>query len=408
MASVHDKDILFLAHRVPYPPDKGDRIRTYNILRFLSRRASVHLLCLADEPVSEDVSRHLAGLCRRCLILPLGSRLRLLRGLASFVRGRTITQGAFYSSPFLRALQEWTRETRFHAAMASASSMIPYLRIKELQAIPAIVDLMDVDSQKWYDYAGMRSWPLSWLYRTEGRRLRHIEQDLPGWARAATLVSQAEADLFQSFCPWDQIHSVANGVDLDYFSPLENRPSSEDCVFVGALDYYPNIDAAEWFCREVWPSISQRRPQAKFILVGRRPAAAVQRLADLPGVHLVGQVADVRPFLAKASVVVVPLRIARGLQNKVLEALAMGKAVVASPPALAALQIRPGVHLLAASSAVEWVNGIQTLLENEHYRGELGAAGRKFVEEHHDWDHCLEPLSELLKLNSEVGSFATC
>ena len=165
-----------------------------------------------------------------------------------------------------------------------------------------------------------------------------------------------------------------------------------------ALDYYPNVDAVVWFCREVWPSIRQRHPDSTFSIVGRRPIAAVQRLADLPGVQLVGQVPDVRPFLSEAAVVVAPLRIARGLQNKVLEALAMGKAVVASPPALAALQCQPGVDLLAASTAAEWIDAILQLLENKRLRKKLGTSGRKYIEEHHAWDRCLGPLIDLLGL----------
>jgi glycosyltransferase involved in cell wall biosynthesis len=167
---------------------------------------------------------------------------------------------------------------------------------------------------------------------------------------------------------------------------------------VGALDYFPNVDAAVWFCQEVWPSIHRQHPQATFKLVGRRPAPAVQRLGEIPGVQLVGAVPDVRPFVASAAAVVAPLRIARGLQNKVLEALAMGKAVVASPPALAALECQPGVHLLAASSAAEWIEAILRLLANADLGKELGASGRKYVEEHHAWDRCLEPLNDLLGL----------
>jgi polysaccharide biosynthesis protein PslH len=392
-------DVLFLAHRVPYPLDKGDRIRTFHILRFLARRAKVHLACLADEPVTEEAVAALTGICHRLHIVPLGHKTRLLRALGSLVCGRTITQGAFSSAGLRRVLLQWTKETKFHAAMASASSMAPYLRLRELANIPAVLDLMDVDSEKWLDYSRARSWPLSWVFRTEGRRLRRLEQDMSHWARAVLLVSEAEADVFRSFCPWPGVHAVSNGVDLDYFQPQAEPPATQACVFVGALDYYPNVDAALWFCREVWPSIHQRQPQATFLLVGRRPAAAVQRLADIPGVEIVGQVPDVRPYLAKAAVAVVPLRIARGLQNKVLEAMAMGKAVVASPAALPALHTQPGVHLLAASSPQEWIGAVLDLLDNKALRGQLGTAGQQYVEEHHNWERCLEPLADLVGLS---------
>ncbi len=213
-----------------------------------------------------------------------------------------------------------------------------------------------------------------------------------------TLVSEPEADLYRRFCSPGRVEAVYNGVDLDYFRPTE-VPVEPACVFVGALDYRPNVDAVCWFCDEVWPTVHGQWGEAKFWLVGRRPTAVVRDLARRPGVELVGQVADVRPWVARAAVVVAPLRLARGLQNKVLEALAMGKAVIASPPALAALSVEPGVHLLSASSPGEWISAVPRVLHDESLRRRLGSAGRSYVETHHHWDRCLEPLGDLLGLN---------
>src|SRR5262249_47011580 len=157
-----------------------------------------------------------------------------------------------------------------------------------------------------------------WLYRREGQRLRRLEEALPAWTGAVTLVSEAEADLYRSFCTPGRVETVANGVDLDYFQPQECA-APKGCVFVGALDYRPNVEAARWFCRGVWPQLRRREPGLTLALVGRRPAPAVEALAEVPGVEVVGQVPDVRPYVARAAVAVVPLRIARGVQNKVLE-----------------------------------------------------------------------------------------
>jgi sugar transferase (PEP-CTERM/EpsH1 system associated) len=275
--------------------------------------------------------------------------------------------------------------------------MVPYLRLPELRAVPAVIDVMDVDSQKWFDYAAATRGPRAWLFRTEGRRLRRLEQALPAWARAVTLVGAAEAALYREFCAPGEVRAVTNGVDLDYFRP---GPQAEGpaCVFVGALDYLPNVDAAEWFCREVWPTVLRRRPEAKFLLVGRRPAPAVQRLAALPGVEVVGQVPDVRPHVARAAVTVVPLRIARGIQNKALESLAMAKPTVVSPPTLAGLKAEPGVHLLCASSPAEWAAAVLRLFDDRDLCRRLGEAGRRYVEENHHWDRCLGPFADLLGL----------
>ena len=393
-------NLLFLVHRVPYPPDKGDRIRTFHLLKYLARHAAVHVACLADEPVGEEVVAALGRLCKRVAVVPLGRWTRWARGLASLAGGGTVTEGAFRSPALERILRDWTKQTRFDIALASASSMVPYLRSAALRDVP---DLIDVDSQKWFDYAHSRRGPLAWLYRTEGQRLRRLERDLPTWARGVILVSEGEAELYRTFGAPGPVYAVTNGVDLDYFH-FQPEASEPACVFVGALDYLPNVEGACWFCEEVWPVLHRRRPQARFYLVGRRPTPAVRRLAGRPGVELVGQVPDVRPYLGRAAVAVVPLRIARGVQNKVLEALAMGKATVASPESLAGLRARPGTHLLAASSASEWVEAVDRLLDDEPLRRQFGAAGRRYVEEHHCWDRCLETLGPILGLSAANGA----
>jgi sugar transferase (PEP-CTERM/EpsH1 system associated) len=395
-------DVLYLVHRVPYPPDKGDRIRAFQVLRHLGRRARVHLACLADEPVEEPTLEVLRQHARRVAVIPLGRWGRWARALGSLATGGTVTEGAFSSSALRATLRAWAADTPFQAALASASSMVPYLRLPELHGVPAVVDLVDVDSQKWHDYADASRGPRRWLYRLEGRRLRRLETGLQGWARAVTLVSEAEASIYRRFCAGGAVRAVANGVDLDYFYPQSRNPHTEDeepaCVFVGALDYRPNVDGACWFCREVLPELRRRRPGVTLSLVGRRPAPAVLRLAELPGVELVGQVPDVRPHVARAAVTVVPLQIARGVQNKVLEALAMARAVVASPGALEGLQTQPGVHLLSAAAPSQWVEAILRLLDDASLRERLGSAGRQYVETHHRWEHCLEPFDTLLDL----------
>jgi sugar transferase (PEP-CTERM/EpsH1 system associated) len=391
--------ILFLVHRVPFPPDKGDRIRSFQLLKYLGERAAVDLACLADEPVVDHVRAALQRYCRHVAIEPVGA-VRWLRGLASLSLGRSVTEGAFRSPALARTIAGWAATNRYHAAVAYASSMVPYLRIKALAGVPALVDLVDVDSQKWLDYAAKKRWPKSWLYRLEARRLRKLERGLPSWTRAVTLVSEPEAEIYRSFAAPGHIAAILNGVDLDYFQNDESEPAGrETCVFVGALDYYPNVDAVSWFCREVWPRVRQARPHARFLLVGRRPVPAVKQLATQAGVEVIADVPDVRPYLKAAEVAVIPLRIARGLQNKVLEALAMKKAVIAAPPALVALQARPGEHLLAASSPAEWADAVNQLFADRALRQRLGEAGRRYVEENHRWQTCLEPLSRILGLD---------
>lgn len=390
-------DVLFLAHRVPYPPDKGDRIRAFHMLKWLSRRASVHLACLADEPVDAGSLAALRRTCERVAVVRLGGYSRWARAFGSLALGGTATEGAF-SSPGLRSiLRRWTREVDFHACVASASSLVPYTRTRGLRGGRTVIDLVDVDSQKWLDYAEAGRGPRARLYRAEGLRLRQIERGLPTWALAVTLVSEAEADLYRRFSAPGPVHAVTNGVDLECFRPAA-RPEERGCVFVGALDYRPNVEAVRWFCREAWPEIRRRSPEARLSLVGRKPTPEVLRLGGSPGVEVIGQVPDVRPYVARAAVVLAPLGIARGVQNKILEGLAMGKAVVASPQALEGLGAVPGLHLLTASAPHEWAETALRLLDDPDRRRRLGEAGRRYVEEHHHWDRCLGPLEAILDL----------
>jgi sugar transferase (PEP-CTERM/EpsH1 system associated) len=395
--------ILYVVHRVPYPPDKGDRIRAYHVLRHLAERADVYLACLADEPVSEQTRAALEGLCARVAVVPLGRWSRWLWALAAAGTGGSISEGAFHSPALFRLVRRWAQEVPFRAVLASASSVAPYLCALELRGIPAVVDLVDVDSQKWLDYAAAGRGPRSWIYRLEGRRLRRREQDLAGWARAVSVVSGHEAALYRRFLPNAPVHVVPNGVDHVYFHPQAPREGESGCVFVGALDYRPNVDAACWFAREVWPEVHDRHPAARLRLVGRRPVAEVCRLASVAGVEVVGQVPDVRPYVAGAAVAVAPLRIARGVQNKVLEAMAMAKPVVASPQALAGLGDRPDLPALRAEGPRQWVEAVGSLLDDEDQRQPLGTAGRRYVERYHIWGRCLGAFLPLLGLEAEGG-----
>jgi polysaccharide biosynthesis protein PslH len=397
-------NILFLAHRLPYPPDKGDRIRTFHILRHLSQKAAVHLACLTDEPIQSEHVDALHRFCTKIIAIELGS-LRWVHALWALATGRTVTEGAFASSSLRGIIRQWTGKVPFHGCLASASSMAPYLRLPELRNVPAVVDLVDVDSQKWFDYAEAGKGPKAWLHRLEGRRLRKLEVDLPSWAKAVTLVSEAEADLYRSFCAPGQVQAVGNGVDLDYFKP-RTCTDEQGCVFLGALDYRPNVDGVTWFCHNVWPKVRLSLPDAKVYLVGRRPALAVRRLAELAGVVVVGQVPDVRPYLANAAVAVVPLQIARGVQNKVLESMAMGKATVISPCCLKGIRAQAGNQLMLASSADEWQQTLLHLLANPTLRHKLGTAAREYVVQHHRWDTSLAPLDSLFDLPVSSAPFS--
>jgi len=396
--------ILYVTHRVPYPPDKGDRIRNYHVLTWLARHASVDLACLADEDVSQADVGALKELVDRVAIVRIRRGSRRMQAAWSLATGRTASEGAFRSSALRGLLRRWAGETRYHAILVSASSLVPYLRLVEFASTPAVVDLVDVDSQKWLDYAGACRGLRAWLYRREGERLQRLESEATRRASGVVLVSAAETNLFRHSCDATNVYTVPNGVDLEGFRPGGEQAESErTCVFVGALDYRPNVDGVCWFCREVWPEICRLRPGGQLRLVGRQPVPAVRRLARVPGIEVVGQVPDVRPYLAEASVVVVPLRLALGIQNKMLEAMAMGKAVVASPQLLAGLQDYGAIPVLRASTPSQWVQSVIRLMEDPTERRRIGEKGRRYVEEFYHWDRALEPLGSILQLRVEEG-----
>lgn len=389
-------NLLYLVHRVPYPPNRGDRIRSYHLLRFLAERYNVFLACLADEPVSHNTRSTLSELCAEVSIIRLGRR-RWLRAGTSLLCGRSLTEGLFYSPQLMKDIDQWSRRINFSSVVVYCSSMAPYLRAPLLSDVPTVVDLVDVDSQKFYDYAKLARFPKRLILSTEGRRVRQLECQLAKRATAITFVSDAEAALFRTVCREGTCYGVPNGVDLDYFSNAHlSCVKPNHCVFLGALDYHANADGLHWFCHHAWSLVRHTFPDATLSIVGRNPGPAILRLAQIPGVSVVGSVFDVRPYLSAATVSLAPLRVARGVQNKVLESMAMSVPVIASPQALVGLDVQSNVHVMSSQSAEDWAFAIQRIFTDPSWRRELSQAGRQYVELHHHWDTCLSKFACLL------------
>ncbi len=389
---------LFLVHRVPYPPNRGDRIRSFHLLKFLSELGDVHLAFLHDQPLEPGVLDALRPLCRQLTPIAHTGRRRWLAAATSLATGGNATEALFRSTAMRQLVTDWASRMRFSVTVAFCSSMAQYGLLPALERVPLVLDLVDVDSQKWLDYAERGGGWKAPLYRLEAKRLRAREEELGQRARAVLLVSQDEADLYRGFAPQAKVHAISNGVDLDYFQPCEAAASVPDrCVFTGAMDYRANIDGVGWFCEHVWPGLRNRRPGAEFQIVGRDPTPEVQRWDRIPGVRVLGSVPDVRPYLAGASVAVAPLRVARGLQNKVLEALASARPVLASPQALGGIGLQVGTHALSAETPEQWIATLDELLADPERQHRLAQAGRDFVERECTWDSRLAPLATLLE-----------
>lgn len=391
-------NVLFVTHRTPFPPDKGDRIRTFNVLRYLARLAHVDLATLADEEVDDESRVKLEGLARTVEVAPIERRLRWVRAVASLIRGRSATEGLFASPQLRRRIERMTSVNDYDLIVVVCSGMIQYLKWATIGRAKVFVDLIDVDSEKWRDYAASSTGWRRLAYGVEAKRVRRLESRLAEQEIPMAVVSEDEVKCLRAFQPHARIAAIRNGVDFDYFH-ADNAEVVEanSCAFVGALDYKPNIDGTTWFCEAVWPRVRDRNPDACFTIVGRRPVEAVRRLNSLPGVQVIADVPDIRPYLRRASVIVAPLRIARGVQNKVLEALSMGKTVVATGRSIEGLNVVIGQHLYHAETPAEWAHALQVLWDDEGERQRLGAAARAYVCDNHSWSQCLQPLGEMLR-----------
>lgn len=383
--------VLYLVHRIPYPPNKGDKVRSYHLLRHLASRHEVVLGGFIDDAEDEQYAAVLRQWCVDTKLIRLSSRIHRFKSLSALVRGLPLTL-AYYES---RELQTWVDQQRADFAVIFSSSMAQYV---DGFGGPVLVDFVDLDSAKWTDYAPQHRWPLSWLYAREGKRLLAYERDVAAKVRQSFFVTDKEAALFKSRAPGldGRVQVIGNGVDTLYFSPerhFDNPFAAGEIalVFTGAMDYWPNVDAVRWFAESMLPLLRAHQPRIRFHVVGRSPAAAVQSLAS-EFVNVTGTVADVRPWLQHAALVVAPLRLARGVQNKVLEAMAMSKAVVASADCVGAIDATDGVHLCGASDAAGFVGAIKRLLSQPERANAMGLAARQRVLESYGWDARLAAL----------------
>ena len=393
--------ILYLVHRLPYPPNKGDKVRSYHLLKHLAARHEVHVGSFLDDP---DDERHLPRVREFCTSLHIA---RLNPRMAKLLSLRGLLSGEALSLPYYRdaGLQAWVDETAarvgFDAVVVFSGVMAQYTRT--LKGVKTLVDFVDVDSAKWRDYAPEHTWPMSWLYRREFAKLLGFEQRVADAAACSFFVTDNEVTLFRELSPGRDLRLAAlgNGVDADFFTPDEARanPFAADelpLVFTGAMDYWPNVDAVTWFVNDILPALRERFPALRFHIVGRSPAPVVQALASR-AVNVTGTVPDVRPYLQHAAAVVAPLRLARGIQNKVLEAMAMARPVVAAGSCVRAITGTALAGLQSAETEADYVEHVSALLADAEAANAAGRAGRAFVLGAYGWDAQLAGLDRYLE-----------
>ena len=397
------REILFLAHRIPWPADRGDKIRSHHILKRLCEMAPVHVGTFADDDRDMGFVGEMDGILASSHV-ELRSKPQWQAGVEALLTGQPVSVCSFGG----RSMQEWV-----NGLLASGRiSHIVCFSGQMAQYVPDnfegrfIMDFVDVDSAKFESYAGQGNPLMRWINAREGRLLSDFERNVARRAEANLLVSDAEAALFKNRTGAGNVSALGNGIDTHFYDPAASfkklHPAFPDplIVFTGQMDYRPNIEAVKDFAMHAMPNIRAKHPEASFAIVGRNPTQAVSDLSMLPGVQVTGAVDDVRTWLAAADVVVAPLRTARGIQNKVLEAMAMARPVVASPAAAEGIDADAGLHLYVEPNVKAEAERVCALLDHPQEGLHIGAAARAHVVRNYSWATQLAPLDDLMEYRS--------
>jgi sugar transferase (PEP-CTERM/EpsH1 system associated) len=406
--------LLFLCHRIPYPPNKGDKIRSFHLLHHLSQHFDIYLATFVDDPQDWPWVSEVEKYCVDSLFVKLNPATARLRSLSGLVTGKVLSLPYYQNAEVQAWINARVEEHNISHLLVFSAAMAQYVLAPDLPFERRVIDFVDIDSDKWQQYALQKRWPMSWLYRREGELLLNYEREVARQFDAGLFVSSTEAAMFRELAP-ESAHKVGfynNGVNSAYFAPDEALPNpyAEEervLVFTGAMDYWPNIDAVTRFAREIFPQMREREPALHFYIVGSSPTSGVTQLASLPGVTVTGRVEDVRPYLQYALAAVAPMHIARGVQNKVLEAMAMEKPVIVSSKGLEGIDALHGEHVLLADTAAEYVACLQQVLDDVHPK--MGQHARQRISRHFNWDENLPEVVFLLagQPSAEAGDRAS-
>ena len=402
--------LLFLCHRIPYPPNKGDKIRSYNILKFLCESYQVHLGAFVDDPEDFQYESAIASMCASHCLLPLDSRLGKLRSLSGFIKGTPLGL-PYYAN---KKMQNWVDATvdqyELTGALVFSSTMAQYLVGDRFTHLKRYIDFIDIDSDKWAQYKNQASLIMKLVYGYEARMLFEWEKKVTNEFDYSFFVSEKEAALFKKLVPdnMEKISYFNNGVDTGYFSCEHSftSPYSDGgnvIVFTGAMDYWANVDAVVWFANEVLPTVCDRVDKTKLYIVGSKPDDKVKALAASPHVEVTGAVDDVRPYLAHASVAVAPMRIARGVQNKVLEAMAMALPTVTTSQGYEGINAVTSRDLIVVDEVGEWVDTLVKILKIEDDNKSMGASARNLVVGEYSWQGSLSTLKLCIEAKGDFG-----
>jgi sugar transferase (PEP-CTERM/EpsH1 system associated) len=393
-------NVLFLSHRVPYPPNKGEKIRTFHQLALLAKQGhNIHLFAPYDDP--GDVSffdelKQVLHCQARAFQLP-SKPYRMIMGL---VKGDSLSESNFYSHNLQQHFDQFLLVELPDIVMCSASSMAQYIfnskTLKTMSRKPTLLmDFMDVDSDKWRQYAASSRGPMRWIYQREKKLVAACERKIATEFDEGYLIAAAEVALFnQLVTPINNVKVLGNGLDTGAFYPAKNKQRNPAPVFLftGVMDYKPNVDAVVWFVQTCWENILQLHPDSRFIIAGMNPNKEINRLMAFTGVQVTGFVDDILPYYHQADIFVAPFRLARGVQNKILQAFSCGLAVVSTPMGAEGIACNDQEHLLLATSAEDFLIKIASLIDSPELSARLGSKALSLIEKQYSWESQLEPL----------------
>ena len=388
--------ILYLCHRFPFPPKRGGKIRPFNMIRHLTGRGHEVTVCsLARSREEAEEGRGIAPHCERYEMGVVNNPVQVLRMVARLPATTPSSMGFFYSPAVARSVRRMLEAQDWDLIFVHCSSVAQY--VEHVRGVPKILDFGDMDSQKWLEYARYKPFPLSLGYRLEGTKMLAAEKRLARRFDLCTATTRAEWETLERYGTGVATDWFPNGVDADFFSPGDGSYDPDTICFIGRMDYYPNQECMFDFCRRVWPVLRARRPAMKLFIIGADPSPAVRRLGALPGVTVTGSVPDVRPYVRASALMVAPLNIARGTQNKILEAMAMSVPVVTSSVAAGGVDAEAGAHFLVADTPGDYAEAILRIVDDPAERARLAAAGRARMLSHHAWPHSMQRLDAIIE-----------
>ncbi len=391
--------LLYLCHRIPYPPNKGDKIRSFHWLKGLSQFFDIYLAAFVDDKEDWQYVEKLKAYCADCHIVQLDPVVAKLKSMTGLVKGQALTLPYYFDDKLQQWIDQVVNEKDIKDILVFSSSMAQYVEAAQYSVCNRVIDFVDMDSDKWLQYASTKSWPMSWVYQREANRLLTYEQTIASTFDRGLFVSEAENNLFQQKCAGigRQMGYVNNGVDTDYFSPQRqyNNPYDNrlfNMVFTGAMDYWANVDAVRWFVEDVFQKMKADVPNLQFNIVGSKPTKQVMELQKIKGVFVTGAVDDIRPYIYHAALAVAPMRIARGIQNKVLEAMAMAKLVITSPQGYEGLDAEIDKEIIVASHSDEWIDTIKRYAQSSSLNCVVGDHARSCAVNKYSWQSSIEKL----------------